>query len=580
MLKKIASLVIVPVILLLWARLGAQNLTEYSFNALMNYPSPYHGAIAPGKEGAAVSAQVVLVVVDALRADASRAMPTLNALREQGADRTMQVGQPSLSLPGWTVIGTGAWQEQSGVTLNFYKDAIKLETLFEVAKRKGLTTALVGAGNSWQQLYTRGVDTNVAVKGPKDPYADLSGVRRQDDQIEALALQILREKKPNLMIVHWIEPDDAGHAKGAASVEYKSAIATADARLARLVAALDLSQATFFVTGDHGMLDRGGHGGWEPEVLTVPLVAIGKGIKPGKYASAMQVDIAPTVAVLLGTSIPAHNQGQPLFDMLDLTANVRAQRAVDAAQQISDRYAQIAQVLGAPAFEHKKLDEAKRALAAGNADAAYQAAVADIEATRAQAAAAKDARLMRERLARLPIGLLIMLPFVVYLVIWLRAHWDWRVPLVGLIVYNVVYNGLFFAQGHTWSLSVFNTEEDILTFFEARTIDAMLALLLASIVVGILNRRAGAYTTAHNTVNMAFLVAWVLALQIVLFYVLYDISWSWYLPDLGLGLKYYLDTLQTSAFWPLLYVPLLVVLPFVALGVRWVAARVPVGKTT
>lgn len=573
--REIAHLVLVPIVLLAWARLGAPQLTLYSWDAVAGYQSPYLSAIAPGQEGDAVSRRVVVVVVDALRADASRTLPTLNRLREIGAERTARTGQPSLSYPSWTVIGTGAWQEQSGVTTNFYKRDILVDTIFEAAKRKGLTTAIVGAGAGWPQLYARGVDVNVGIEGPSDPYSDLQAVRRMDDQIEATALRVLAEKKPDLLLVHLAEPDNAGHARGAASREYADAIATIDARIGRLAAALDLRDTTILVTGDHGMLDRGGHGGWEPEVLTVPLVAAGAGIRSGRYAEATQADIAPTVAVLLGTSIPTHSQGQPLFDMLNLPAGLRARRAVDAAAQLRERYAQYAQVIGAAPFAHRRLDEAIQALTAGEAEVAYQSAVADIEATWKQAASVRTARLARERLARLPIALLVMLPFAAYMAAVIRSRWDWRAPLAGVVVYTLIYQGLFFGRGHTWSLSAFNTEDQIMRFFTTRTVDAMIALLLAAIVVGALSRRATPLAAAVNTVTMAFMVAWWLAFQIGIFYVLYDISFAWYLPDLALGFKYLLDVLQTGAFWPLTPAPLLVILPFVALGARWVAARVP-----
>jgi hypothetical protein len=574
MLKKIASLTIVPLLILLWARWGAQPLALATFNALINYPSPYTDPIPPGKDADAVSKQVVLVMVDALRVDTSRTMTTVNALREKGADCVAQVGLPSFSLPGWTVIGTGAWQEQSGVTLNFYKDAVKVDSIFDAAKRKGLTTALVAQGGSWKQLYPR-LDFNESYKAPANPHDDLPGVRRVDDQVEATALKILKENKPHLLLYHVAEPDDAGHSHGAASKEYKDAVAATDARIARLVSALNLNETTLIVMADHGMLDVGGHGGNEPEVMAIPIVAAGKGVKPGaKCADATEADVAPTLATLLGTSIPAHNQGKPLFEILDMPAALRAQRAVDAAQEIADRYAPIAKLLGASAFDHKKLDEAKAALAGGNADAAVNAALADIKSTGAQFAAAREARLWQERLARLPIAILILLPFVAYgWVIW-RMKWEWRAPIVGTLVYLVVYNALFFGRGFWWSLSIFNDESMIESFFEARTIDAMIALLIAFIVVGAMGRRRDAYTTALNSVNTAFLIVAALALQIVWFYWLWNVTFAWYIPDLTLGFKYYLDVLQTSAFWPLLYVPLLVILPFIALGVRWVAQKV------
>ncbi len=579
MLKKILTLTLMPLAIMLWARFGAQPLALTSFNALVNYPSPYLDALPPGKEGDAVSKQVILVVVDAMRPDTARAMPTMKSLIDKGVECVATVGQPSFSLPGWTVIGTGAWQEQSGVTLNFYDKDVKTDTIFLAAKRKGLTTAMTAQGGSWKQLYPRGVDVNETFKGPNNPHFNLPGVRQVDDQNETRALQLLKDSKPNFFLYYLAEPDDAGHGYGGASKEYRAAVQTTDARVANLLKQIDLSETTLIVISDHGMLDVGGHGGPEPEVLASTFIAAGKGIKPGgTCADATQADIAPTLAVLLGTSIPAHNQGRPLFEVLDLPAPVRAQRAVDAAQEIAERYVPIAKFLGAPAFQHQKLDEAKAAFASGNAAATVAAALADIQNTTAQFKAARDARLWQERLGRALSAILILVPFAAYLFIWRKLGWEWRAAVIGLVLYNIAYNALYFGKGFTWSLSVFNDESLIEAFFQARVVDAMLALLLTFIVVGGLGRRKDVYTTALNSINTAFLIFALLVVQINLMYWLWDVRFAWYIPDLTLGFKYYLDVLQTSAFWPMLYVPLLAILPFIALGVRWVAARVPIGK--
>ncbi|MBI3536748.1 MAG: hypothetical protein HY070_04195 [Chloroflexi bacterium] len=251
---------------------------------------------------------------------------------------------------------------------------------------------------------------------------------------------------------------------------------------------------------------------------------------------------------------------------------------MDTAQEISDRYVPIAKFLGAPEFDHKKLAEAKAALTNGNADAAVTAALADITNTNSQFAAAREARLNAERVGRLLFAILILIPFAAYLWYYRREKWEWRAPVIGLIAYNLVYNALYFGRGYTYSLSVFNVESNIEPFFQARTIDAMIALLIAIVVVGVLSRRADVYRAALNSINAAFLIFALLVVQIDFFYLLWNVSFAWYIPDLALGFKYYLDVLQTSAFWPLLYVPLLAILPFIALGARWVAAKVKIGK--
>ena len=140
--------------------------------------------------------------------------------------------------------------------------------------------------------------------------------------------------KPNLVIIHLLAPDLAAHHWGGASEQYLEVVRNADSQLARILAALDLNTAALLVTADHGHLDQGGHGGGEPVVLHVPFVSVGKGIRAGTYPIASLADIAPTVAVLLGTSIPAHNQGDILLDQLDATDAVKATRALDLAQQL------------------------------------------------------------------------------------------------------------------------------------------------------------------------------------------------------------------------------------------------------
>jgi hypothetical protein len=49
---------------------------------------------------------------------------------------------------------------------------------------------------------------------------------------------------------------------------------------------------------------RGGHGGQDPITLIEPFVMVGAGVKPGEFADINMVDIAPTVAALLGANIP------------------------------------------------------------------------------------------------------------------------------------------------------------------------------------------------------------------------------------------------------------------------------------
>ncbi len=576
--KKYLALAIVPLALILWGLFGATQLTSSSFTAFIDYQTPYVDKLAPGNAGNPLSSQVVIIVADGLRLDASQQMQNVNALRAKGADRVVRIGQPSLSLPGWTVIGTGAWQEQHGQTTNFDGHVTPMDSIFLAARRAGLSTALTGDAD-WKTQFDGQVDVLMGEPGPADAHHHPDAVRQQDDAIEADALKLLKANNPNLLLIHFTAPDNAYHGYGVFSPEGQRAAQDVDARLGRLLQVIDLNKTTIFFTADHGHIDRGGHGGPEEVVLNVEFVAAGKAIKPGKYGLAMQADIAPTTAMLLGTSFPTDNQGSPMFDLLDTTARVQAPRSVDWAQEIANRYDSIAKVIGAGTIDHPKLAEAKAALAAGNDDAAATVASADVLATRERAAALRGSRLQQEELARTPVVLLFLLPFALYLWLMRKMKWDFRIPLIGAAVYFIVYYVLFFGRGYSFSLSMLNEDTQIVSWFAARTIDAILALLVSAIVVGALARGKSKYETALNTVNAAFLAAAIIWLQVTVFFWIYGFSWSWFIPDLTWGFKYYLDLLQTGAFMvkspP---IPTIILLPLIAIGVKWIAEKIPVGK--
>jgi hypothetical protein len=559
-------ILIIPLGLLFWARIAAPALGQESYNSLVYFDGPYQASLPAGEAGEAIAEQVVIVVLDGLRVDASQQMPTLNQMRAWGADRVVLVGQPSLSKPGWTVIGTGAWPEQSGITSNFTQKAIALDTIFLAAKRKGLTTALVGV-DIWHQLYPSGADYDQTFSEAfLYPTSDQAALLKGDRAVTSLVLDVLKTK-PNLVVVHLFAPDHAAHSWGGVSEQYMEVVQNADHQLARILAALDLNEATLLVTADHGHLDRGGHGGQEPIVLRVPLVSVGKGIRPGMYPDAYLADIAPTVAVLLGTSIPAHNQGEALLDQLDASEAFKALRAIDLAQQLAAHYEAIPWAIGeTPVIDRNTINGAQDALQAGRNAEALALAQLSNEAVRAQWTSARNRHLNHDRLSRLPLALLLLFPMALYLVWWKRARWNCLAPAIGAAAYNLVWSAAyFFVHGYLYSLSMMNTEASGQQLLTRTVTDAIFALMAAMVVVGIFRRNTGAGEIARDAVNTLFIVAAALAVQILIFYVAWDVVFTTHLPDLNWAFKSLLDMLQTTAFWPMTALPLAVVLPLFAL---------------
>src|SRR5207247_7575833 len=177
----------------------------------------------------------------------------------------------------------------------------------------GLRTAYA-AGARARRLFEPYVDEGVAYRtlpesGTFEVYASRLARTLEADR------RLLEEKRPDLYFVDISLMDQIGHGWGAASSEYARAARLVDEELRRFAASVDLSRGVLVVTVGHGHVAKGGHGGSEPDVMAVPLVLAGASIRPGAHATAEQVDVAPTLAALLGTDIPASNPGRARLEL-------------------------------------------------------------------------------------------------------------------------------------------------------------------------------------------------------------------------------------------------------------------------
>jgi hypothetical protein len=271
------------------------NVTTSPVLAIPIPPPPSH----PRKD--ALARRVVWVLVDGLRLDASRNMPTLERLRKEGADFEASADFPTYSIPNYVVQACGIDPAASGVRSNAYSLPIAFDSIFQRAREAGLPTGAIGTDTPWFQKYFGNwiSDGRILVE-PDGPPAG------------ALAL------------VHLDYADHEGHLHGAHSEQYRQAVAHADAVLAKIVAKLDPAHDTLVVTADHGHVDRGGHGGAEPEVVAIPIVLWGAGIAHGVHRSGVSGrDVGPTVTQLLGLLPLSHARGMSLLGDTPAAASAR-----------------------------------------------------------------------------------------------------------------------------------------------------------------------------------------------------------------------------------------------------------------
>ncbi len=538
---RVGKILLLVLVLLILAAIGyqAQNLAVIGWDSVVEYQTPYLTDLPRGSAAEPLARRVVLVLVDGLRLDASRNMSRLNELRQRGADFSVRVGQPSLSYPSWTVIASGTWQEISGVTTNWYEGEVRVDTVFKTARDAGMPAVVVGGGG-WKKLYGSHLTEFVKVPGPEDENAPPEAWAQMDGDSLRLAIRVLDDYPEGLILVYFGGTDELAHLYGGVSSQYLDEVQRVDGYIGLLAERLDPEKDVLIVTADHGHVDAGGHGGWERSVLHVPLVMVGKAIRHGVYTERLQADIAPTIAALLGIPIPVHAQGRPLVEMLEASAEAKGRIGLNAGLQLVGFYDAYAQALGVRPFAGDVLTKYRERLARGE-EGAVSGMWEEITA-RAQAARAK--RFWRERLLRLPIALGIALVPLLYLLLFRRRLRQLLLPLGFALLYFVFYNALFFGRGYTWSLSAFNSEAQIKAFFNERLLDAALSFVVAGLLLAFVSWKRPLLQTLERITSFAFFVFYLLLLQVDLFYWLYNIRFSWALPDLKLGFKYYMDLLQ------------------------------------
>ncbi len=293
--------------------------------------------------------RVVLVIIDGLRLRESIGLPYLDELRSSGIEAIARSHYPTFSRPNYVSIVTGVPPRQSGVRTNNYDAQVGLDSLMDRAHAAGLRSGfLSNYSPALPRMFTRPA-TEDEREGTTLRYVsdfdDSHYVQWPGGFVNAAHL-LLAQGYP-LVIMHLGEPDIAGHRYGGDSPEYLAAARLADRELQAALeasgadagadpeAVIDLSRDAVVVVADHGHTDSGGHGGLEEKVVEVPLVLAGAGIRRGAaVVGARLIDVAPTVATLLGVKPPGHGLGRTLTEALDLPVGVRQQLTADDARRV------------------------------------------------------------------------------------------------------------------------------------------------------------------------------------------------------------------------------------------------------
>lgn len=177
-----------------------------------------------------------------------------------------------------------------------------------------------------------------------------------------------------IFFLHLLGTDTNGHAHRPQSPQYVNNVDVVDKivkNVERIVNDFFKDEGTaFIVTSDHGMTEWGSHGSGSEDETVTPFIAWGSGIRhfpdlescqsckscesfvAPAHDDISQIDISPTISLLLGTSLPANSIGIAPFSIFNASKENLAMLKATNLRQLWHQYEAKSRSSGIP---YKKL---------------------------------------------------------------------------------------------------------------------------------------------------------------------------------------------------------------------------------
>lgn len=265
-----------------------------------------------------------VIAFDGLAANAIKSgadMPTLKKLMSEGS-YTLEARSilPSNSAPNWASMFMGAGNELHGYNTwgstkpDFPARQISRGGVFPNifgTYRDANSKAEIGIVYEWNVIHKLTDTTAVNF----DRFIPVSETNPKG--ITDAAVKYIKEKKPNLFVVSFGEPDGVGHKYGWCSAEYMKKLTELDGYLAELIEAIKaagiVDNSLVIVAADHGGKGKN-HGAGSMEEMQIPIVFWGNGVLKNHEmeSSIMIYDIASTVMSAKHIAQPQVWIGRPI----------------------------------------------------------------------------------------------------------------------------------------------------------------------------------------------------------------------------------------------------------------------------
>jgi Glycosyl transferase family 2/Sulfatase len=242
--------------------------------------------------------------------------PVIDRLAREGTEYLgVEPAYPARTVVCFSSMLTGATPAEHGMRSNFApRLGVRRESIFDVLARAGRRGRLVGIAHLIDPFGEEVVRSVTSVQ----PTSEI------DRSLCVAGRRVVEEEDPDLLVLQLLAADQIGHVRGVRNAEYLDQLAETDRHVGDFLAFLErsgkLADATVVLMADHGQgRGIGGHGHLDWGERPVPFIVWGAGANPGAISRTPRsiLELACTLAALLGVPAPAAARGRPLVPALD-----------------------------------------------------------------------------------------------------------------------------------------------------------------------------------------------------------------------------------------------------------------------
>ncbi len=254
--------------------------------------------------------KVILISIDGMRPDGflQCGNPYIHEImRRAYYSLNVETVFPSVTLPCHMSMFLSVPPTRHGITTNTYMPPVRpVDGICERLEKAG---AICTMHYNWGPMRDVARPDSVHYAECVNAYAMAS----TDTYLTDGALKAIENYHPEFVYLYMVETDDkGGHDVGWMTKEYFHYVSVAIDNVRRVIEACG-DEYTIIITADHGGHDRS-HGSDMPEDMLIPNFFIGKDFPAGeKFEGGSILDIAPTIAKLMGVAPAPEWEGKSVI---------------------------------------------------------------------------------------------------------------------------------------------------------------------------------------------------------------------------------------------------------------------------